>query len=164
VGTWNLENLFRPGGDFGSDDEATYRGKLTALAATINAASPDVLGVQEVGQPEALADLVDLLDGDWYAQLSSHFDAGHPIRVGVLAALEAAKRSSPLITKHPIMSARTVRWRFGSGFAKTATSTAAARHACAISRALPELNGTLNLAAPPCETPRRWTCRLATRC
>jgi endonuclease/exonuclease/phosphatase family metal-dependent hydrolase len=85
VGTWNLENLFRPGGDFGPDDAAVYRAKLVALAATINAAAPDVLGVQEVGQPEALADLVALLDGSWHTALSGHFDVHHPIRVGVLS-------------------------------------------------------------------------------
>jgi endonuclease/exonuclease/phosphatase family metal-dependent hydrolase len=85
VGTWNLENLFRPGGTFGPKDKIVYDGKLAALAATINAAAPDVLGVQEVGDPGALADLVTLLDGEWHTALSTHFGADHPIRVGVLA-------------------------------------------------------------------------------
>lgn len=85
VGTWNLENLFRPGGAFGPKDKAVYDAKLEALAATINAASPDVLGLQEVGEPEALADLVTLLTGTWHTALSSHFDDGHPIRVAVLS-------------------------------------------------------------------------------
>jgi endonuclease/exonuclease/phosphatase family metal-dependent hydrolase len=85
VGTWNLENLFRPGGSFGPKDKTVYDEKLAALAATINAAAPDALGVQEVGEPEALADLVTLLGGDWHTVLSTHFDADHPIRVGVLA-------------------------------------------------------------------------------
>ena len=85
VGTWNLENLFRPGGDFGPADTAVYQAKLAALAATINAQAPDVLGVQEVGQPEALADLVALLDGDWHTTLSQHYDPHHPIRVGVVS-------------------------------------------------------------------------------
>jgi endonuclease/exonuclease/phosphatase family metal-dependent hydrolase len=85
VGTWNLENLFRPGGKFGPPDEATYRAKLAALAVTINTTKPDVLGVQEVGDPDALADLVAILDGDWHVELSKHFEADHPIRVGVLS-------------------------------------------------------------------------------
>jgi len=85
IGTWNLENLFRPGGRFGPPDEATYRAKLAALAATINTTKPDVLGVEEVGDPEALADLVAMLDGDWHVELSKHFEADHPIRVGVLS-------------------------------------------------------------------------------
>jgi endonuclease/exonuclease/phosphatase family metal-dependent hydrolase len=85
IGTWNLENLFRPGGTFGPSDEMSYRAKLAALAATINTTKPDVLGVQEVGDPEALADLVAMLDGEWHVELSKHFEADHPIRVGVLS-------------------------------------------------------------------------------
>jgi endonuclease/exonuclease/phosphatase family metal-dependent hydrolase len=85
IGTWNLENLFRPGGTFGPSDEASYRAKLAALAATINTTKPDVLGVQEVGDPDALADLVAMLDGEWHVELSKHFEADHPIRVGVLS-------------------------------------------------------------------------------
>lgn len=85
IGTWNLENLFRPGGKFGPPDETTYRAKLAALAATINTTKPDVLGVEEVGDPDALADLVAMLDGDWHVELSKHFEADHPIRVGVLS-------------------------------------------------------------------------------
>jgi endonuclease/exonuclease/phosphatase family metal-dependent hydrolase len=85
IGTWNLENLFRPGGKFGPSDETTYRAKLAALAATVNTTKPDVLGVQEVGDPDALADLVTMLDGDWHVELSKHFEADHPIRVGVLS-------------------------------------------------------------------------------
>lgn len=85
VGTWNVENLFWPDDEFGPDDKAVYDGKLAALAATINAAGPDVLGLQEVGQPEALADLVALLDGDWHTELSTRFEPLHPIRVGVIS-------------------------------------------------------------------------------
>jgi endonuclease/exonuclease/phosphatase family metal-dependent hydrolase len=85
VGTWNVENLFRPGGPFGPEDKIVYDEKLAALAATINAMAPDVLGLQEVGEPEALADLVTLLDGEWHTVLSGHFDDDHPIRVGVLS-------------------------------------------------------------------------------
>jgi len=85
AGTWNVENLFRPGGGFGPDTVAAYEAKLDALAATITAQNPDVLGVQEVGQPEALADLVGRLEGTWHTVVSAHFDAHHPIRVAVIA-------------------------------------------------------------------------------
>lgn len=53
VGTWNLENLFRPGGEFGPGDAAIYRQKLDGLAATIEKMAPDILGVEEVGSPDA---------------------------------------------------------------------------------------------------------------
>ena len=56
IGTWNLENLFRPG-PAGPSTDAVYQAKLDSLAATITALAPDVLAVQEVGDPAALADL-----------------------------------------------------------------------------------------------------------
>ncbi len=64
VATWNVENLYRPGGEFGPKTETAYDAKLDALAATIDTIAPHVLAVQEIGEPEALDDLVDRLDGD----------------------------------------------------------------------------------------------------
>ena len=86
VGTWNLENLFRPG-DTGAGpvDDATYKVKLTALADTISRAGMDVVGVQEVGSAEAAAELAGMLDGTWHVRLSERFAADRPIRVGVLS-------------------------------------------------------------------------------
>ncbi|MFC4584882.1 endonuclease/exonuclease/phosphatase family protein [Sphaerisporangium corydalis] len=86
VGTWNLENLYRPGGEFGPRDEGAYQKKIEAMAATITGIGPDVLGVQEVGRPEALADLVAALGGEWHTALSQHPDV-RGIRVGVLSRL-----------------------------------------------------------------------------
>jgi endonuclease/exonuclease/phosphatase family metal-dependent hydrolase len=83
IGTWNLQNLFPPGSEYGPTDEATYRAKLLALADTINAAWPDVLAVQEVGDPAAVDDLVAELAGDWTVELAEPDDRG--IRVGLLA-------------------------------------------------------------------------------
>lgn len=57
VGTWNLENLFRPRADAGPSDEQAYDDKLTELARVVGEIAPDVLAVQEVGDPEALEDL-----------------------------------------------------------------------------------------------------------
>jgi hypothetical protein len=86
VGTWNLEN--RPGSDFGPSDDGAYRAKLDALAATITRMSPDVLAVQEVGDPAALDDLVTRLDGDWHRAPSmpeSHAPClGHAVYVKLL--------------------------------------------------------------------------------
>ncbi|MCX5057901.1 MULTISPECIES: endonuclease/exonuclease/phosphatase family protein [unclassified Streptomyces] len=84
LGTWNLENLYRPGGPFGPKDKAAYETKLAALAAVITELDPTLLGVQEVGEPEALKDLVGMLDGDWHVALSGHPD-GRGIRVGFLS-------------------------------------------------------------------------------
>jgi hypothetical protein len=95
VGSWNLENLFHPGTDFGPSDEPAYEAKLTALAGVIDRRTPDVLAVQEVGDPEALADLADRLDGDWETETSTVFDAHHPIRVGVLSRLPLSDVEQP---------------------------------------------------------------------
>src|SRR5512135_3372475 len=79
IGTWNLENLYRPGGQFGPRDQVTYQAKLAVLRTTIAAAQVDVLAVQEVGQPEALQDLAAELGADWQCELSEHPD-GRGIR------------------------------------------------------------------------------------
>ncbi|MEU0243652.1 endonuclease/exonuclease/phosphatase family protein [Streptomyces sp. NPDC006235] len=84
LGTWNLENLYRPGGPYGPQDEAAYQAKLAALAAVITELDPTLLGVQEVGDPEALEDLAGMLDDDWHLALSGHPDS-RGIRVGFLS-------------------------------------------------------------------------------
>jgi predicted extracellular nuclease len=84
IGTWNLQNLFRPGGGSGSPgDEDAYAAKLEALARTIIALDPDVLAIQEVGDPAALQDLVARLAGNWHTALAD--PDGRGIRVGVLS-------------------------------------------------------------------------------
>ena len=80
VGTWNVENLFRPGAESGPDSEAAYEAKLAALAATITGLAPDVLAVQEIGDPDALADLIKRLDGMWHSELAD--PDGRGIRSG----------------------------------------------------------------------------------
>jgi endonuclease/exonuclease/phosphatase family metal-dependent hydrolase len=84
IGTWNLQNLFRPGGGSGSPgDQDAYRAKLAALARTITGLDPDVLAIQEVGDPDALQDLITRLDGTWHTALAD--PDGRGIRVGVLS-------------------------------------------------------------------------------
>src|SRR4051795_4938033 len=87
IGTWNLENFFRPGSPAGPTSQAAYDAKLTALADTIRALSPDVLAVQEVGDPEALADLADALKDDGYAHHQTADPDRRGIRVGLLSRL-----------------------------------------------------------------------------
>jgi endonuclease/exonuclease/phosphatase family metal-dependent hydrolase len=83
VMTWNLENLFRPGSADGPTSDSVYQEKIAGLAATINAQAPDALSVQEVGDPDALSDVIDLLDGHWHRRISHHPDHRH-IRVAWL--------------------------------------------------------------------------------
>jgi endonuclease/exonuclease/phosphatase family metal-dependent hydrolase len=86
VMTWNVENLFRPGQDAGPPDQATFEAKLDGLAAMINAQAPDALALQEIGDPDALDDLVQKLQGNWHKQVSIHpDDPHHPIRVAWLS-------------------------------------------------------------------------------
>jgi endonuclease/exonuclease/phosphatase family metal-dependent hydrolase len=82
--TWNLENLFRPGAPSGPRSEAAYQAKLQGLASVINEQAPDLAAVQEIGDPDALADLVGLLTGAWQTQISTHPDE-RQIRVAWLA-------------------------------------------------------------------------------
>lgn len=84
LGTWNLENLYRPGGPSGPRDKAAYEAKLAALATAVTELDPTLLAVQEVGEPEALRDLVDLLGSGWTIATSRHPDS-RGIRVGMLS-------------------------------------------------------------------------------
>src|SRR3954466_15279302 len=88
IGTWNLENFFRPGAPAGPTSQAAYDAKLAALAATIRHLGPDVLAVQEVGDPDALADLAKALDADGYAPHETADPDGRGIRVGFLSRLD----------------------------------------------------------------------------
>jgi predicted extracellular nuclease len=86
IGTWNLENLFRPGGPSGPTTQQAYDAKLVALTETITALDPDVLAVQEIGDPAAVQDLADRLAG--YAHVATADPDGRGIRVGFLSKLE----------------------------------------------------------------------------
>lgn len=95
VGTWNVENLFLSGGDFGPQTEEAYAEKLDALAVVISAAAPDVLALQEVGETEALDDLVGVVGGDWHVALADPDHRG--IRAAYMSRL-------PLINVEQITS------------------------------------------------------------
>lgn len=85
VMTWNLENLYEPGTEFGPETQEIYQQKLVALASVILHLDPDVLAVQEVGSPAAFHELVNLLAGRYTElRLSAHPDA-RGIRVGFLS-------------------------------------------------------------------------------
>jgi endonuclease/exonuclease/phosphatase family metal-dependent hydrolase len=81
IATWNLENLFRPGdAPAAPTSAAAYDAKLAALAETISALAPDLLAVQEVGDPAALGDLASAVGGAWHTALAD--PDGRGIRVG----------------------------------------------------------------------------------
>ena len=63
IGTWNLENLFKPPNPFAPKTEEEYQAKLDALASAITRMDPHVLAVQEVGDPVALGELADRVGG-----------------------------------------------------------------------------------------------------
>jgi hypothetical protein len=85
VMTWNVENLFRPGGMAGVTDPAQYEQTLENLTSMITAQRPDVIGLQEIGDPDALDDLKTKLGARYPRVLvASHFDPRHPIRVAAL--------------------------------------------------------------------------------
>ena len=92
VATWNVENLYRVGSPFGPKTESDYRAKLNLLAATISTSQAGVIGLQEVGDPAALDEVVTVLGGRWFSQVSSSPDS-RGIRVAFLSKFEL---SSPL--------------------------------------------------------------------
>jgi predicted extracellular nuclease len=102
VMTWNVENLFRAGTEFGPKDPEVYAGKLARLAHTINITNPDVVGLQEIGELAALDDLVERLNGDWSVIVAKKADQ-RGIRVG-------------FITRWPVIETDDIA-EFPSGFA-----------------------------------------------
>lgn len=84
--TWNVENLFRPGGKHdGVTDPALYEQKIKNLAAMIADDDPDVVALQEVGDPAALDDLLARLPRMSRKPIvSTQYDHSRPIRVAAL--------------------------------------------------------------------------------
>lgn len=82
--TWNVENLFEPGAAAGPPDAETYEAKLDYLASIIKAVRPDVVALQEIGDPDAAEALRRRVGATWHLLLSSKPDA-RGIRVGVLS-------------------------------------------------------------------------------
>jgi hypothetical protein len=82
--TWNVENLFRPGAPAAASTEQTYEAKLAGLAALISGKGPDVISLQEIGDPDALSDLIDAVGGSRHQRVSVHPDP-RGIRVAWLA-------------------------------------------------------------------------------
>ncbi len=87
VMTWNLENLFPVGHISGPKTPELYEQKMKNLSHTILGIAPDILAVQEVGDPASFADLQQRLGDRYpYTMLSSKPDK-RGIRVGLMSRL-----------------------------------------------------------------------------
>jgi endonuclease/exonuclease/phosphatase family metal-dependent hydrolase len=85
VMTWNVENLFRPAPGANEQDVQRYQQKLGVLAGVINNLNPDVVGLQEVGGLEPLADLQLALENSYPHRAISTFPDPRGIRVAFLS-------------------------------------------------------------------------------
>ena len=86
VMTWNVQNLFEVGTEYGPDTQAEFAAKLASLATVIDDIEPDVLCLQEIGTDGALAALQDALGHSMeHRALGLPDDRG--IRVGFLSTL-----------------------------------------------------------------------------
>jgi predicted extracellular nuclease len=89
IGTWNLENLFKPPSPYAPETQAEYDAKLDALAETITRMDPHVLAVQEVGDPAALDDVAGRIGGSWHIETAApEVGTDHAIRVGILSRVK----------------------------------------------------------------------------
>jgi endonuclease/exonuclease/phosphatase family metal-dependent hydrolase len=87
VMTWNVENLFPAGHPSGPVSPEIYEQKMRNLAMTILAIAPDILALQEIGDPGTFADLQGRLGDRYpYTMLSSHPDV-RGIRVGLMSRM-----------------------------------------------------------------------------
>ena len=94
--TWNLENLFPAGHQSGPKTSRIFEQKMANLARVILEIAPDVVAVQEVGDPATFRLLQERLDGRYpHAKLASHADP-RGIRVGFLSRL-ALSREDELV-------------------------------------------------------------------
>jgi endonuclease/exonuclease/phosphatase family metal-dependent hydrolase len=84
--TWNVENLFGPGGPAGVIDPVLHAEKLSNLAATVLAHRPDVVAVQEIGSPAAFDELAARLGRSYPHRVLSSYPDTRGIRVGFICA------------------------------------------------------------------------------
>ncbi len=109
VMTWNVENLFfpaasyekgTPGFESGPRDETVYRRKVAHLQQVIRTEAPDVVALQEVGDPEVLYNLHEqLLDLFPFPPVVGLPDQRHS-RVALLCRHEPITAATP-IAYHP---------------------------------------------------------------
>jgi endonuclease/exonuclease/phosphatase family metal-dependent hydrolase len=98
VMTWNVQNLFPAGSEFGPATQQDYDDKMAALAVVIDAVEPDLLALQEVGPEQVLDDLNAACSIDFDHRLVGIPD-GRGIRVALLSPRRLSNRVD--ITTYP---------------------------------------------------------------
>ena len=98
--TWNVENLLRVGDQGGPTTQAELDAKLDSLAQVIDTQQPDVLALQEIGQPDMLAALQHQLTH----KLPHHEISTHPDQRGIRVALLSRLPLSDPVQVHPLAS------------------------------------------------------------
>lgn len=96
VMTWNLENLFSPPPSATTAERQDYDEKLLTLANAILQLDADIVGMQEIGNPQAFDDLRERLDGRYPHHHLSTAPDSRGIRVGFLSKL-AIEESEEII-------------------------------------------------------------------
>jgi endonuclease/exonuclease/phosphatase family metal-dependent hydrolase len=91
--TWNVENLFSPGGEYGPPTQEIFDRKLDNIAAVVTEIASDVLALQELGDDRAFAALQDRLAGAYPHRAISFAPDRRGIRVGFLSRLPFARVS-----------------------------------------------------------------------
>lgn len=88
VMTWNVENLFPVGNEYGPETQEIYNTKLAYLAQKISEdIGADVVALQEIGSPDTFNDLRDELGASYpHGQLSTNEDH-RGIRVAFISKL-----------------------------------------------------------------------------
>ena len=89
--TWNVENLLKVGAEGGPTSLEQVDTKIESLAAVIDAAKPDVLGLQEVGPDSVLKALQEALTHSMPHRAISNNPDGRGIRVAALSRFPISK-------------------------------------------------------------------------
>lgn len=86
--TWNVENLFQPSTLSDQTEKSQYEQKLQSLADVILQLDSDIIALQEIGSPNAIDDLNNLLANRYpFIKISENPDT-RGIRVGYLSKLK----------------------------------------------------------------------------
>ena len=95
--TWNVENLFTSDAESGPVGAAEFAAKADALATTIAVMDPDVLALQEIGDPEALDDVLGRVEGTWHVETADPDGRGIRVAIAARAPLSQVYQVGPFL-------------------------------------------------------------------